>query len=299
MIKLKPTRIPIFRFLDMSFSSIALKEIFKETMIIRLHASNMNLQTVDKLIFKNLQHLDLSWNSLAIIDMDIFEQLINLRVLILAHNPITNFVNVDSFKCNYLHTLDLSFSSFDEFTEEFVVTDCDTLGTLNLSYSSVTSIGKNALDSMMHTIILDMVGTPVMTYPDDVLKKLDQLEFVYTENYRLCCPVLLPDAFTDLNNCQAKEDLVASCDDLLKSNIYRVFLLIIALLSVLGNVVSFLTRISYLNKSKMSSFGVFVSNLNIADFCMGVYLLIIFAADYSYRGLYVLRDIKWKTSVFT
>ena len=51
-------------------------------------------------------------------------------------------------------------------------------------------------------------------------------------------------------------------------------------------------------KSKMSSFSVFVSNLNIADMCMGFYLVIIFAADNAYRGIYVLRDLQWKNSVF-
>ncbi|XP_076436576.1 G-protein coupled receptor GRL101-like [Babylonia areolata] len=49
--------------------------------------------------------------------------------------------------------------------------------------------------------------------------------------------------------------------------------------------------------SSFSGFSVFVINLNMADFLMGVYISIIGAADERYRGRYLYCDDTWKSSV--
>ena len=50
---------------------------------------------------------------------------------------------------------------------------------------------------------------------------------VHADNYKLFCDAMLPDDF-DLNKCYAEEDMLASCKDLLKSNVYSVFLWLFA-----------------------------------------------------------------------
>ncbi|XP_070205907.1 G-protein coupled receptor GRL101-like [Littorina saxatilis] len=107
---------------------------------------------------------------------------------------------------------------------------------------------------------------------------------------------VLPASF-NLKNCHTVQNLIASCEDLLRSNIYRTFLWIFALLSIVGNIGSFAARV-YLNTDSrvMGSFSTFVTNLSIADLCMGVYLAIVGVADLVYRGEYLWHDDEWKSS---
>ena len=39
-----------------------------------------------------------------------------------------------------------------------------------------------------------------------------------------------------------------------------------------------------------------ITNLALGDLCMGLYLLIIAAVDVSYRGVYFIYDVQWRTS---
>ena len=110
---------------------------------------------------------------------------------------------------------------------------------------------------------------------------------------------MLPEDF-DLNNCHAEQDLLASCKDLLKSNVYRVFLWLFASLSVNAvptDVCSFVARLNLGSKGAgLGSFSIFVSSLSTADCFMGVYLAIVGVADQVYRGKYLWFGDQWKES---
>ncbi|XP_025079705.1 LOW QUALITY PROTEIN: G-protein coupled receptor GRL101-like, partial [Pomacea canaliculata] len=122
-----------------------------------------------------------------------------------------------------------------------------------------------------------------------------RLETVYADNYKLCCPATLPRGFNVLN-CHAPSDEVSSCDDLLRSNLYRVALAIFASLALLGNVGTLLYRFIFHNSTGNVGYDVFVTNLCVADFLMGAYLFIIGIADYRYKGIYLWEDVGWRNS---
>ncbi|XP_025079768.1 G-protein coupled receptor GRL101-like [Pomacea canaliculata] len=105
----------------------------------------------------------------------------------------------------------------------------------------------------------------------------------------------VPRGFNVLN-CHAPSDEVSSCDDLLRSNLYRVALAIFASLSLLGNVGTLLYRLIFHKTTGDIGYDVFVTNLCVADFLMGVYLLVIGVADYRYRGSYLWEDVDWRNS---
>ena len=139
-----------------------------------------------------------------------------------------------------------------------------------------------------------MRGSPLKDFPSDLLKRLVYLEMVHDDNYKLYCEAILPEDF-DLNNYHSEQDLLASCKDLLKSNVYRVFLWLFASLSVVDNVGIFVVRLRFGNKGAgLGSFSIFFTNLSIADFFMGVCLAISGVADQVYRGEYLWYDDQWK-----
>ena len=87
-----------------------------------------------------------------------------------------------------------------------------------------------------------MRGSPLKDFPSDLLRSLVSLKVMHADNYKLCCEAMLPEDF-DLNNCHVEKYLLASCKDLLKFNVYLVFLWLFASLSVVGNVGSFVARL--------------------------------------------------------
>ena len=170
------------------------------------------------------------------------------------------------------------------------------LKTLNISGSVLTTITDEGFQSTPLLGNLDVRDSPLKDFPSDLLRGLVSLKLVYSDNYKLCCEAMLPEDF-DWNKCYAEEDLLASCKDLLKSKVYRVFLWLFASLSVVGNVGSFVARLYIGDKSAgLGSFRIFVSNLSLADFFMGVYLFIVGVADQIYRGEYLWYEDQWKES---
>ena len=135
------------------------------------------------------------------------------------------------------------------------------LKTLNISGSVLTTITDEGFQSTPLLENLDVRGSPLKDFPNDLLRDLVFLKVVHADNYKLCCEAMLPKDF-DWNKYYAEQDLLASCKDLLKSNVYRVFLLLFAPLSVVGNVGSFVVRLFLGNKgAALSSFSIFVTNL--------------------------------------
>ncbi|XP_025099145.1 G-protein coupled receptor GRL101-like [Pomacea canaliculata] len=141
---------------------------------------------------------------------------------------------------------------------------------------------------------IDMRDIPLETFPSQVFKTTRFLRTVYADNYKLCCRQNLPDSF-ETGSCFAPVDEISSCYDLLRSDVYRVFLWLFCALSITGNTGCFLFRQLQKNVS-VSGFSVFVTNLSISDLLMDVYLAIVVAADETYRSTYLWNDLRWRVS---
>ena len=119
---------------------------------------------------------------------------------------------------------------------------------------------------------------------------------IYADNYKLCCPRMLPLGF-DEDFCFAPQSEVSSCEDLLRSDTYRFFLWIVSLSSLAGNMGSFVFRLLILKNFLKTGFNVFVTQLNVADVFMAVFLTMVGVADSMYRGRYLWHDLTWMSSV--
>ena len=298
-VKFSASSYPDLRYLDASGSGMTPSDLSNNVLLIHLRLSDCRIDTQPILMLPNLRHLDLSENGLKHIDMQHFNTLNNLRVLVLTGNPLLSITNTESPEPDMmvLETITLSDTSFSVFNGS-ALAGCPNLKTLNISWSKLTTIAEDGFQSTPLLENLDVRGSSLKDYPIDLLRSLVFLKIVHTDNYKLCCEVTLPEDFL-LSNCHvyAIQDLLASCKDLLKSNVYRVFLWLFATLSVVGNVGSFVARLYLGNKGAgLGSFSIFVSSLAMADFFMGVYLAIVGVADQIYRGNYLSHDDQWKES---
>ncbi|XP_076442674.1 relaxin receptor 2-like [Babylonia areolata] len=128
------------------------------------------------------------------------------------------------------------------------------------------------------------------------MENMKKLRLVFADNYKLCCPAVLPAGFPQAD-CHAPSDEISSCDTLLRSDLFRLFLYVFAVLGLIGNAGSFLYRM-VINKAECKQgFSVFVAHLCASDFLMGLYLTAIAIADKRYQGSYLWEDVTWRNSV--
>jgi hypothetical protein len=58
---------------------------------------------------------------------------------------------------------------------------------LNASFSALQSVGRS-LQPLHYLVTLDLTGCAITHFAHDIFKWLSDLQQVYTDNYKLCCP---------------------------------------------------------------------------------------------------------------
>ena len=116
-------------------------------------------------------------------------------------------------------------------------------------------------------------------------RKLD--EFIY------CC--YAKKAIIGLH-CESPSNQFSSCDDLMKNEILRVCIWVLGLMAFFGNLFVLGWRVftSYRDSQVQA---LLLTNLAVADFLMGVYLLIIAVRDVQWKGEYFRHDIAWRSGI--
>ncbi|KAK7105392.1 hypothetical protein V1264_016781 [Littorina saxatilis] len=287
---------PDLRFLDASGSGMQAADVNNNTMLIYLNLDSCGLRDLSNVSLHNLHTLHLSDNYLNEITSQHLSYLSNLQHLSLAGNPLASIFpkqGAPPVLITSLHTLDLSRVKMSQFHMSILI-PFPSIRILNLSDCEVDTLSTDDFKTPASLHVMDVRGCPLTYFPRDVLQDLEELQKIMADNYKLCCPQMLPPGF-NLASCIAPSDEVSSCDNLLRSNIYRVFLAFFAALALLGNLTAFIARVLF---SKMKNgFEVFTVTLCVSDFLMGVYLAIIGVADGHYLGSYLWNDVSWRRSV--
>ena len=290
---------PQLRYLEAKSAAMGLDKLAANWYLVHLSLAGSGLKKLHGVHLPNLRVLDLSDNALEVIRGDSFLHVGNLRTLSLAGNPLLlPPLGVDSSAqlLPNLRTLDLSRVRFMELRDDTLTSlGGHKVEVLNLSMSGLERV-KAAFRGLKHLRVLDLRGCPMNQFPSEVFRGLDQLQTVYTDNYRLCCRSLLPVGFQAAGGCLSPDDAVSSCESLLRSNYYRLFVYVFAVLSVMGNVGSLGYRLCVNRRDSTQTASVFVTNLCVSNFLMGVYLVMVGAADWNLRGSYVLSDYRWRHS---
>ncbi|XP_056158097.1 thyrotropin receptor-like [Lampris incognitus] len=102
---------------------------------------------------------------------------------------------------------------------------------------------------------------------------------LHMDNFKVSCRPL-PDAFNP-------------CEDVMSHGFLRVFVWIVSLLAILAN--SLVMVILLISHHKLSITRFLICHLAFADFCMGLYLLLIGSVDLYTRSQYYHHAIDWQT----
>ncbi|XP_033121188.1 uncharacterized protein LOC117120284 [Anneissia japonica] len=211
--------------------------------------------------FPFLHTLDLSNNSIEVLFPGQFSSLVNLRKLNLSRNAI-------------------------DFLEDQTFEGLKNLSILDLSYNGLEKIDRYVFMDINNTKQLYIEGNDITDVDLDTFIYLE-LDVLESDDYMFCC-------IATATSCLPEPDEFSSCKDLMRESVLRVFIWILGLSALIGNFCVFLWRLRIKEKNKVQ--GYLIQNLAVADFFMGVYLLIIASADIHYRDNYVINASAWRGS---
>ena len=284
---------PDLRFLEGRGSNMTPADVTANALLIHLGLAFCGLRKLDFSTLNNLRSLDVSDNKLTTVTTVSFNNFKQLKSLNLAGNPLALSGLFDGATFPSLYVLDISRVNIQRINAS-VMTVFPNLRSVNLSSCNVETVTDDGFQHLGQLRVLDLRGCPMLEFPKVIFQGLEVLQHVYADNYKICCSDTLPADF-NINDCLAPSDHLSSCENLLRSNVYRVLLAGFGILSLLGNFASFIYRV-VTNASGKSGFGVFVTHLCVSDFLMGTYLGIIGVADRLYQGTYLWKDTEWKGS---
>ena len=287
---------PDLRYLVARNSRWVVNEVMHSELLIYLDISSCNLTTLNlEATLPNLNTLILRNNHLKSVDGQHLGLLPRLRHLVLTDNPITSlfkmvpathqgFKSLVSLDLSHVNLPYLNLSTFGIFPN---------LLALNLTASGLYHVSDEGFQSLGQLRELDIRGCPVNYFSPGLFQGLHYLESVYADNYKLCCPSVLPLHPAD---CKAPSDVFSSCNSLIRSASHRAALSVYTFLAVVGNISVFLISLILKRINTKETVRIFTINLWVTDLVSGISLAIILVADRIYQGDYMWHDVNWRGS---
>ena len=278
--KFPTERYPELRYLNAEGTGMNVHDVSNNKLLIHLSLKSCNIPYVSFTDLPNLISLDLSHNSLITFTSTDLAQWNNLRLLSVASNKR---LSLNSSRCSNTSFPEMIFINFSDLgiqeISDGLFCPFPTIQYLNMSGSRMQKVFPNGFSGLHHLKVLDLSGSPIMDFSRDVFVDLENIKTIISDNYKICCPAILPDKFRS-DICLAPADEISSCDALLKADVFRVFLAVDAFLALVGNLDSVVYRVYSKRGAKTQlGFDVFVIHLCVSDFLMSLYVAIIGVAD--------------------
>ena len=207
----------------------------------------------------------------------------NVRLSILSRESFTNLKR--------LKILDLSFTGLTRLAHD-VWDDLESLQALSLKGTRLISI-KFILPATIEYLNVEL--TTIADVGERVFSKVDRMKELRSSSYKLCCPRVLGQRISR-HICSFTDRAISSCHELIIEPALKVIVWVIGLATLVGNAITLLYRFTWDRKVLEKPYGIFVTNLAVADLLMGVYLVTIAIADALFYGEYVLHDYTWRHS---
>ena len=253
----------------------------------------LDLNTLFSLWFLNLSSCDFNDASLPRAVLSVF-----LRVLDVSFNRLISSRSVGS-NAFWLTHLNLSGNPLvthlsRDYAATLVFIPRELLS-LSLAGTTIQRMDRQAFEPFTSLKYLDISGNRVTRFESGIFDGLESLKRLKADSQRLCC--VYARQYPQIKiTCDAPEDELSSCEDLLRSYFLRVTLWLQSLMAVVGNVGVFVFRVFIESHTTSSSFRVLVANLCVADLLMGVYMILIGAADARYTGQFLWEKDAWTES---
>ncbi|XP_046589570.1 relaxin receptor 2 [Neodiprion lecontei] len=275
--------------------------------------SSNRLTSLGEKVFTNLgklRELDLRLNFLTEVRDDTLKPLVNLQILYLNGNRLTNITrtfpylkNIETLSLADNQLRDLPIDAFGNLPNLLYLflsgnrlvklragsfNNLDQLLALNLNENAIEEIEIEAFSPLGNLTSLYLKGNKLRKPRETVLKWLGRLEYVYFDEFAMCR------AAQWVRVCEPKGDGISSLQHLLDNPILRASVWMMAICACSGNILVLLGRL--LARESNAVHSLYIRNLALSDLLMGLYLILIAAADIMYRGCYIDHEEAWRHS---
>nr|KAG5692074.1 hypothetical protein BaRGS_021506 [Batillaria attramentaria] len=264
------------RYLDLSGTrQPSLEDIHFMPFLRFLNLSRCALMNISLEDMPLLNVLDLSFNQIHDLNAMQLKTLIGLTHLNLSGNHMTPHLDSD----------------FLLFTKQAGLAN---LKTLTMVDTGIELLASGIFQLVAELTSMDLRENQLRYLSRDAFEGLEKLRVLRADDARVCCKIFHQN--TEIVECDAPSDELSSCDDLLKSDFFRVFLWVVSVLTITGNAGVLIFRLCLEKEGTSLAYRVLVVNLSMADFLMGVYLAIIGSADAQFQGVYISKETEWRES---
>lgn len=273
------------RLINLSFNkylrSILTSSHLDLSVLVSLNLSFCNIDELSRFAFRkirNLKILDLSSNSIKVIAERTFTYLNQLRSLRLEGNFDLAVIEPEAFSgLAYVRNLDFAGAKL-RIISAYTFSGLNLEG-IDLSNNSINEIEDFAFSDLIVKRI-NFENNYISLFRKEIFTGVGGLKELKTPEYKFCC---IRPTYVKEEDCYPTKDEFSSCEDLMRLSALQTMLWLIGLSALFGNALSVLYRVIYDRERLKLGFGIFVTNLAVADFLMGVYLLIIAVADAVFR----------------
>ena len=246
-----------------SINSIAFLKCSKFLMVLNV-SGNFIADACEMESHRKLHFVDISWNNIRKLSRNCFNNMKNLRLIILKRNMISNMEAKSFHNLNNIFMIDLSSNNLSNLLEDAFV---------NISIIQIIKLNNNPLTQLLHIKI--MVQLTVQT--------------VYSSNFYICCTL------SSNTICLAPKPWYVSCSNLLPSPAIKIVLIILSLTVIVANLIPLLMKCKVLKrKLHHEVFNIIVFYINMGDLLCGMYLTILWIADAIYGDRFIIMRHKWK-----
>ncbi|KAL8579551.1 hypothetical protein ACOMHN_025504 [Nucella lapillus] len=291
--------VPDLRYLNAERSSMTPDLLVNNTLLIHLSLKECGLQFLHDLTLANLRSLDLSHNLITVLNVSQLKGVGNLQVLILGNNPL---ISLFPAEVEWSQTQTLTrLSRIDISRTTLVHTDLSLLAvfpnllTVNFSHSTLNKLFQSGSQSATKLQALDFRGCPLTEVQPGIIPKLSDLQSVFADDYKMCCPTNLPSGF-NVRKCVSPSDAVSSCEALLVSTVLRVSVGVSCAAGLLGNLFT-LSLLLLRHRTGSCATDAFLTHLKLSDLAMCVSVCVLAVADAVLDGRYVSEDRGWRRGV--
>ena len=283
------------RYLDAAGSTMTLDDVQDDVYLTWLSLASCGVRYMQEVDLPNLRVLDLSNNLLSTLHVNVLHKLSNLRDLRLAKNSLSAIVDNQALPATgLLNTLDLSHNMLNALPSN-MFSFFPQVQTLNISFNTISVVKADEFDVLQNLVSIDIRGNTLRQYPKHMFQGLSVLKHVHCDDYRLCCKEVLHKSILEDGFCMAPKDEISSCDDLLRTESYRILLWFIVMLIFIGNV-PFLSIRLFRRTAISNGLNILLTNLTVADLLMGLHVLSISSADAVYKGRFQSVEDAWRLS---
>ncbi|CAG7734725.1 unnamed protein product [Allacma fusca] len=254
-----------------------------------LNLSRNNL-TVINCTFKGLTvlfDLNLAYNRITVIHPDMFKEVVKIKYLELQGNLIES-IDEKAFAYNqellYLNLENNRITTLKPLT----FAGLSKVDKLNIHNNPLPRISMNLLCPLISLQSLNLTGYDIDLIDTSVFNCFKNLHYVHFKKFSYCRFV------PKVPFCYPSSDGLSSRDNLLVAPPLRLFIWIMAVLAIVGNITVLVSR--WGNRRKRGILDVFVNNLAGADMLTGIYLITLASMDIQFRDKFKMHAHEWSTS---